>query len=311
MIIKLFFIFNFALTYYAYKIVFLKGSFISNELYTPLLKSLNYENIEFGNYNCDYNSKEETILICHSFGGYFGLLNCMKNENIKGCVLINSHFNQRFKMPYFGINMDQIKQPVLTILNTDDNFLPLAKGIDDFFVQSNKKKYFIINQGDHFSSFSDDNTSKQINHFINSISNNNFTKYENINYDLYYKINWDFNNTFEHTQFENFLKSKPINKNQIFSDSEYTYYKTNNINIIDSLNNNFDVQINWNIKILKTNSKIEIPKTLLKWFIFKPKIKTSNNYVGVDVLLIPIDNNDVYYKFPSKFSILQKIELII
>lgn len=311
MILKLFFTLTFAFNCLSYKIVFLKGSFINSGLYTPLLKNLNYNDIQFGNYNSDYNTNEDTILICHSFGGYFGLLNCMKNDNIKGCVLINSHFNQRFKMPYFGINVEQIKQPVLTILNTDDNYLPLTKAIDDFYIQSSNNKYFIINKGDHFSSFNDVTISNQINNFITSIKNNNFTAYENMNFDLYYKINWNFNNTFEHIQFENFLKSKPLKKNQMFCDSEFTYFKTNNFDLIESLNNNFEISINWNIKVLPTKNNLEIPKNLLKWFMFKPKIKRYNNYFYVDILSIPINNNHVYYKFPSKFSILEEIEKVV
>lgn len=335
MIIKLFCILNFALIN-SYKIVYYKDTFIKN--YNIDYKNYNIDhknyNLNYKNDNYNYNYKEKIILVCHSYNGYFGLLNCIKNENIKGCILIDSYDNEICKIPYFGININQVKQPILTVLKNEKSYFSLIKNIDILSkiieneekekidnnekIENNEKidnnekekiekiekienidnKYFIINKNH--------NIIDVINNFIISISDNNFIKYNNSNFD-YYTVNWNFSNTIEHSIFENFIKSDANKKNQLFCDTEYTYYKTNNINIIDLLNKNFNKKIIWNIKYLKKNKKIEIPKLLLKWFSFKPKIKKINEYDVVDILSIPIENKVVYYKFPNKITIIEKI----
>ena len=102
-----------------------------------------------------------TIIIGHSLGGFFGLLYCImdqsrNNNNVKGCVLLNSHFNERYKMPYLGVKQNKLKMPVLTLLNRDDDKLPLVKALDDYELSIKRKdnnKRYIVNNGNHTSSF--------------------------------------------------------------------------------------------------------------------------------------------------------------
>ena len=148
----------------SYNIVFLPGSYIDPKTYKPFINNiedkLNCKNImfkiSFAQYLPLLDCKEETIIIGHSFGGFFGLLNCIKNKNnIKACVLINSHFNQRYKMPYFAIPLKCVKQPILTILTRDDDKLPLNKALDDYCVSIEEKinNCLIIFDSHTFSAF--------------------------------------------------------------------------------------------------------------------------------------------------------------
>jgi len=180
----------------AYNIVFLPDSFIEPKTYKPFINNiedkLNYKNImhkiSFAEYLPLVDSKEETIIIGHSVGGFFGLLNCIKNKNnIKGCVLINSHFNQRYKMPYFAVPLKCVNQPVLTILTRDDDKLPLKKALDDYCItieEKIKNKFFLINDGDHMSLFIKEEDinilSSQIVEFIEKITNQTFSSQDSI-----------------------------------------------------------------------------------------------------------------------------------
>lgn len=158
---------------FGYNIVVIPGYYIEQKTYKPLINNIEYKLIQ-KNITCKFSfanvplldCKEETIIIAHSFGGFFGLLNCIKdNKNIKACILINSHFNQRFKMPYFSIPLKCVTQPVLTILTRDDKTLPLKNALDDFCISIEEKiknKFFIINNGDHMSSLTNDDELKLV-----------------------------------------------------------------------------------------------------------------------------------------------------
>lgn len=180
-----------------YNIVFLRGSFVSKLFYTPFIHSLQKKlldknidsTIEFGEYLPLQKYKNNTILVSHSFGGSFALLHCLADNtnSIRGCVLINSHFNQRNKMPYPGFILRSIKQSVFTILNNCDEKLPLAKSIDDLQVkikENLKDKFFVINNGTHFSTFQNyeevDRTTNQILSYIQGLDKQNFETIEKI-----------------------------------------------------------------------------------------------------------------------------------
>lgn len=148
------------------QIGFLHGSKIPNEYYKPFFDDLkdrfdNPVNITYYSYFPFTDIINNTILIGHSFGGTIALLYCIKDNiqeinHIKSCILINSHFNHRNKMPYPGIKMHSISQPVLTFLGRNDEKLPYKKAIDDYEVARMKNytnKTFLINNGNHTSCF--------------------------------------------------------------------------------------------------------------------------------------------------------------
>lgn len=156
------------------QIGFIHGSQIHNEFYQPFLETLQNElritvNITYLPY-LPKKLENNTIIIGHSFGGFFGLLYCIMDEsnsinNVKGCILINSHFNERYKMPYIGIKQNRLTIPVLTLLNKDDDKLPIEKALDDYYLSIKREdmnKMFIVNPGNHTSTFVDKNEMKII-----------------------------------------------------------------------------------------------------------------------------------------------------
>ena len=177
---------------YSYKVVFLPGSFVNKQIYFPLVEKVQHKLLEkqidhtfsFGNNLQVFNQEKNTILICHSFSSFFALLNCKYDfaKNIKGCVFINGNFNQRQKMPYSGIQLLSVQQPILMLLNSRDERLPIAKAIDDLYVRCDERitnKFFMVNPGTHFSSFTQpgeiETVSNQICDFIESVDRRNFT----------------------------------------------------------------------------------------------------------------------------------------
>lgn len=150
------------------QIGFIKGSFIDEEFYQPFFDNLQeYSqeklNITFLPYQPFQKVENNTILIGHSFGGFFSLLYTINEQiknrnNIQKLVLINSHFNARYKMPYFKILPDSIHVPTLILLNRKDEKLPLNRALDDYNYVYEKKdfsKQFFINNGNHTSSFTE------------------------------------------------------------------------------------------------------------------------------------------------------------
>lgn len=346
----------------AFNIVFLPGSHIKKSTYVPFLNKIKNNlikknistTISFKNYNPFETYKNDTILITHSFGGYFGLLNCINNpDNIKGCILINSHFNQNYKMPYFSIKLKDIQQPVLTILNDKDEILPLSKAINDFkvkYYEGLDNKYFLINNGTHLSSFNNDSKIvEQISQFIIDINKNNFSRTRQHEKKTKKQFNWYlnklyFDNTVDCTQSISvldallmisntplwkefhwlyFLISKPINTNYMYYNDDYVLYKSNTEKIEKILNekikNDFNRQIKWNKiylgkkwyessnLITKIISFVTVPNRLISWFCFTPRVYIKDNNVTADILIVPIYKNIVYYKFPNKLPIFEKL----
>ena len=83
----------------AYHIYFCRGSFIDKSMYSNFLRQLQVKlpdsKVEYQDYIAWKDFPEDSILIGHSFGGFVSLLHTMNNpENVKACILLNSHFNQ-------------------------------------------------------------------------------------------------------------------------------------------------------------------------------------------------------------------------
>lgn len=169
------------ITISSYNIYFFKGSFINKSLYKNFLCKLKQELpnsiIKESSYTLFNKIEDNAIVIGHSFGGFVSLLYAINYpEKIKGCVLLNSHFNENYKMPYLSVKLKDIGQPVLCLCGKKDNRLPYAAVEDDMKIakqETNNKKEFIFDNGDHFSMFTDVknrlNTVYKIKKFINHI----------------------------------------------------------------------------------------------------------------------------------------------
>lgn len=157
-------------------IAILPGSGVSPSLYNELTKEIEASlpepvSIINLNYFPLQSLPNNTLIIGHSFGGFVGLLYCLREnlfpdsqKNISGCILINSHFNHRNKMPYPAVKMQFVPVPVLVLLNVQDEKLPLKKAMDDFEVAKEKNLTHIkfhFNVGDHTSTFTNPNETKK------------------------------------------------------------------------------------------------------------------------------------------------------
>lgn len=165
----------------SYNIYFFKGSFINKSLYKKFLYKLKEELpdsiIKESPYALCDKIENNAIVIGHSFGGFISLLYAINYpERIKGCILLNSHFNENYKMPYLSIKLTDIIQPVLCIYGKKDKRLPYTAVVEDMFIAKqdvNNTKIFILDDGDHFSLFTTAknriNAVHKIKSFINRI----------------------------------------------------------------------------------------------------------------------------------------------
>ena len=167
----------------AYHIYFCRGSFIDKSMYSNFLRQLQVKlpdsNVEYQDYIAWKDFPEDSILIGHSFGGFVSLLHTMNNpENVKACILLNSHFNHNYQMPYLCVSMQKVKQPVLCIFTNFDEQLPCEKVFQDWQIATNEKmtnKHFELYDGTHFSIFTQQEQVKlisdRITKFIQQLDN--------------------------------------------------------------------------------------------------------------------------------------------
>jgi len=169
------YLFLFLLSYVnAYNIHFFRGSFVDTSIYSNFVQQLQNHlpdsTIDYQNYVTCKKFEKDTILIGHSFGGVFALLYAMNNpENVKACILINSHFNHNVQMPYASISLYDIKQPVLCIFTDMDERLPCGKVFEDWEVAVNNKlnnKTFNLHKGTHFSIFTQQRSTEVISYRV-------------------------------------------------------------------------------------------------------------------------------------------------
>jgi hypothetical protein len=310
-----------------YNIVFFPGSRVHvtkyNRLLTSLEKKLN-STITIEKYNPFKKLPEDTIIIGASFGGTFGLIEAMTNEkNIKAVVLLNSHFNTRYKMPYPGIDMNKVCQPVLTILGGNDKKLPLQKAIDDYFYAEENfilNKHFIIDEKlDHDACLRDDfpeSLVKQICCFIQCFDYYKppknkyewftkkmlFPKTQDIAYSLNFidallkVVNFPF---WQNLHFFYFLTVKP---------SEYTNYQYSShdscllktYNVTESVIENYlekEIGDQFNVTWKKTKLPTLHP-SILVWLCKQPKVN--------EIIVLPINKEMTYYKVPTKRYFIRK-----
>lgn len=319
------------LKHIAFQILFYRGSQVDKNIYSPVISQMNQmsgKNISFVDYQFFKRNhfEEDVFLIGHSFGGYFALLDYFKNKDkVKGLVLLNSHFNSKKKAIYPGIKQEDIDIPVLTILGSKDNRLPIKTAIYDLFEKSEKNlrdKYYIIEpQGGHFWGMDKEKEklAKYIIDFYKDVVAQNFTETRKNTLDTEKNFTYDFFNILPNTINFNwsldlfdgllkiimpeylwiyyhylwFLYSKPTNYYNIqFYNDDAIFFKTKNIEI-DEMISSFERNLP-----IKDKKIIKLPTlgiSLPVWLLYYPQI-SKDSY---DIVYVKINNDTCYYKFPN------------
>jgi len=350
-----------------YNIVFLKGSRVKNEFYSPFLQQLQTQletqtqnlpqkpTVKIGEYFPTAPPRDPSILIGHSFGGYFGLLQAIQySKNIRACILLNSHFNQRIKMPYTPLPLDTVRQPTLLLLNQQDETLPLSKAMDDYHVYRHPKlphppttprKEFRIRPGTHFSSFTEpaeiQQTVQEIIQFIDTLHETStaitfpVSEFEKQQHPLDKICEWQLPDTRNYYHLSTFIKSKPGFFHCLYHPGNL--YKTRNLpeevlkqaltreihTLLASSHPYYSIAPSSlpEIRFKKTylplgpkNSHIQTLRnglflySLTKWLSQDPQIYYSTTpypLLVVELLVIPIIEDMVYYKLPNKLRFLE------
>lgn len=125
----------------AFQLFVYKGSHVPSQHYTPLIHSLSQRlsdlNITVQERDYSFFKRNEyhndTILVGHSFGGYFSLLDAQCNNKVKGVVLLNSHCNSRGSAWYPGVRQETLDIPLFTLVGGRDNRLPLQTVLPDLW----------------------------------------------------------------------------------------------------------------------------------------------------------------------------------
>ena len=352
-----------------YNIIFLKGSQIKNDFYSPFLRRLQTElesrnfpqnpTLKIGNYLSIAPPEPSSIVIGHSFGGFFALLNTIQHpENIKACILINSHFNQRGTMPYISLPLNKVVQPTLILLNQQDKKLPLSKAMDDYHVYRDNsqfpnysiapQKQFRIRPGTHLSSFTEpmeiEQTVSDIVDFIATLQSYDLNTTSPFDFDFNFDIEkkcllldnvsyWKLPNTRAYYNLPTFLASKPGLFNCIYYPGNL--YKTRNLKeeqLIQELTREIHSliiqshtfqsiapfpEIRFNKIYLPLGPRYSHTQSirngmflysLIKWLSHEPQVHysmTPSPHLVVELLVVPIIDNIIYYKLPNKLRFLE------
>jgi hypothetical protein len=149
-----------------FQILFYPGSHIPHSSYEPLLSRIRQHHpVEIGSLRS--SDANDTILIGHSFGATFALLDAMREpERVRGVVVFQGHFNSRWRAIYPPIRQKKIHVPVLTVLGGRDQRLPIRVALDDVFEKIQyglHDKYYIIEKDfGHFSGMTAEETNETV-----------------------------------------------------------------------------------------------------------------------------------------------------
>jgi hypothetical protein len=191
----------------------------------------------------------------------------------------------------------------------------------------------LVNEGfDHFTGLNDKFSgilTDQIEQFVNNITNYNIDerKYLWFNDKVVFPLTVDLSRSlnvldaillitgcpfWNLAHFLLFLNSKPESmwNYQFSSDWDYLLKTADNVtssHIIQFLNNivfsNVSKEIEWNQTILPT-----IHPSILVWLIKKPYLyKQSNGTITGEIIVLPVNENVTYYKYPNRFAYLKII----
>jgi len=156
----------------AFQLFVYKGSHVPSPQYTPLVHSLSQRfsdlnvTVQEGDYSFFKRKTfdDDTILVGHSFGGYFSLLDARCNDKVKGVVLLNSHCNSKGSAWYPGVKQETLDIPLFTLVGGRDNRLPLQTVLPDLWQkkedQLNNVFYKVYPDFHHFSGLSTEATNE-------------------------------------------------------------------------------------------------------------------------------------------------------
>lgn len=168
----------------AFQVLLYRGSHVAEKLYEPLVSGLGTHfpnvSIAFQDYSFFRRShfSEDTVLLGHSFGGYFAVLDALVDQkktksHVKGIVLLNSHFNSQHQVWYPSLKQEDVNIPVFTIAGGNDTRLPLAHVLPDLWDKQQKylynKSYKIYPDETHFSTLNSTLVLDDIQTFIRSV----------------------------------------------------------------------------------------------------------------------------------------------
>lgn len=320
-----------------FQCLFYTGSWISEKKYLPLLSNIQshpkVENINFHKFfQTPPKERNDTILIGHSLGGYFALLDAIRfPDRIAGVILLNSHFNSRGVMPYPKIPMEKVNIPVLTLLATNDDRLPIRKSMDDVWESTQENyfdKYFIINKNhNHFTGITNTkgNISNQVLKFIDALDTYNFstirmmeTHYQRFRPDLFYRLSENAviasqslnildaifrlvleRSVWRYLHFLWFLRSKPDNLlSFLFLDDDHIYLKgkPSDEPHYKELLKEWTRNVPTEIQDIHLHS---IHPCILMWLFFPLNPKWERGKMIAPRFILKVNNQTTYYKIPN------------
>lgn len=320
-----------------FQCLFYTGSWVSEKKYEPIISRIQthpqVENIEFHQpFQTPHQGRNDSILIGHSLGGYFALLDAIRfPDRVAGVILLNSHFNSRGVMPYPRVPMEKVNVPVLTLLAGDDERLPIRKSMDDVWegIQENYyDKYFIINKKhNHFTGVTNmrGNVAEQVLQFIDALDQYNFssirkmeTQYNRFRPDLFYRLSQNAviaseslnildailrlvinRSVWRFFHFLWFLSSKPDGiMSFLFLDDEHIYLKgePSDEPYYNELLKEWMRNVPTEIQDIHLKS---IHPCILMWLIFPLNPRWERSKIIAPRIILKVNNETTYYKVPN------------
>ena len=309
---------------HAYQICIYPGSHVPSYQYHRLQQELQTRTerpVEIlQGYNLFRSFPNDTYLIGHSFGGIFGILDTHKHR-VRGLVLLNSHFNSDWAMPYPGLPILTEKN-VLTLLGERDERLPIEKCIGDIRDSPSNVAYRILKNMTHFSGLSSDvgEVADSIVDFISATEQNRSVR-SSLTPEIEFLIRpfrlSGFINTGESVgmldallrasrmpfwkdlHYAWFLSSKPSSKeNFLYETEKDVLFKTENV----SLSRLFPIHRPIVVR------QVDLPTdlcSLARWLCRSPLIELKEDRIDMEIYRFPIRNRVVYYKMPSRKRIFE------
>jgi hypothetical protein len=308
-----------ATTIDAYQICIYPGSRVPSYEYQRLQKELQTKTQQpveiLTGYDLCRSFPNDTYIVGHSFGGTFGILDAYK-DRVRGLVLLNSHFNSDWVMPYPGLPITTEKN-VLAILGDKDDRLPIEKCVGDIQNSPSNVVYRIIKNMTHFSGLSThvDEVVDSIMEFINATEKNQTVR-PRLTPDIEFltrpfRLSGFVNigesvglldallrssgmPCWKNLHFLWFLSSKPLNGlNFLYETSRDVLFKTDNVSVSELFPIHRPI-------VTKT---IDLPTNLFslaRWLVCSPRIDQKNDRVEMQIYRFPIRDDVVYYKTPSR-----------
>jgi hypothetical protein len=177
-----------------FQVLLYRGSHVPKTVYEPLAGALQHRladlnvtvRVEGASVFRRRSFLEPTVVVGHSFGGYFALLDALRDQErsrttLKGVVLLNSHFNSRRAAWYYpGVDQEKVLCPVLTVAGGNDERLALLHVLSDLWETLDMdlplKFYKVYPNATHFSTLLEERVVDDIEVFVRSVARQTFDK---------------------------------------------------------------------------------------------------------------------------------------